>query len=131
MDQSTLNARTQAIAGVDMDELIEAVRVASIAYGKQRARVEYMEDFRKAKLYSILEERRHEIEAAGMKATEARLESMARASSEYRDFLKKQYDEKVALVTLEADYYALRNRLDAIQEQLKLIRSEMYMTTNS
>lgn len=126
-----LNARTQALVGVDMDELIETVRVASLAYGEQRARVEYLTEYRKAKLYSIVEQRRAEMDEAGVKVTEARLESIARASKDYKAFLDQQYTEKVKLVQVEADYYALRNRLDAVQEQLRLVRSEMYFINHS
>lgn len=126
MTYDELTERTQAVTGANTDELIEQVRALSVAYGTQKAKVEYMTDFRKAKLYGVLEERRAEFEEVGEKVTEARLEAIARASKAYKEYLQRMYEEKVALVQAEAEYFAARNKLESIMEMLKYARSEQY-----
>lgn len=51
-----LNERAEALGGVDVFELIERVRVSSVEYGKLKAKVEYLEHYRKSKLAIIVEE---------------------------------------------------------------------------
>jgi len=131
MDYNELKERTESLTGVDIDELIERVRLLSVEYGTQKAKVEHMTDFRKAKLYSIIEERRAEFQEVGEKVTEARLEAIARASIGYKEYLERQYHEKVALVEKEAAYFAARNKLDSLMEMMKFARNEMYMTNRN
>ena len=128
---SQLKDRLGGVTGIDIDELIERVRLLSVAYGKQKSKVEYMVEFRKAKLYSVIEDRRGEFEEAGEKVTETRLEAIARASKDYKDYLKRMYNEKVALVQAEADYYAARNQFDALIEMIRYARSERYQIENN
>ncbi len=126
MTHEELNDKTTAMLGTDIDQLIEQVRVLGTAYGKRKARVKYMENVRKTCLHGIIEDRRAEFNEAGEKITESRLESIARASKDYKDFLESQYKEEIALAELEAEYFAERNRLDSTLEKMKLLRSEQY-----
>ncbi len=129
MDYNELKERTESLTGVDIDELIERVRLLSIEYGTQKAMVDYLSDYRKAKLHSIVEIRRAEFDKKEEKApSETKLESIARASEDYKDFLMKQYTEKITLVQTEADYYAARNKLESIMERIKLMRADYYLS---
>ena len=130
-DYNELKARTDALVGVDIDELIERVRLLSVEYGKARAMVERMEHLRKTKLYAVIEGRRAEFQHRGEKVTESRLEAIARSSEDYRGFIDKQYHEKVSMVEAEAEYFAARNKLEATFQRLRFARQEMYLTNQN
>ena len=118
--------RIQHITGVDPYELIERVRVLSMEYGKQKAKVEYLTETRKTRLFSIVEDIRQEMEKEGKKASEAKLESMARASEGYWNHQKTTYAEDLKLVSMEAEYFAARNQLDLLQKMIDYAKSERY-----
>ena len=130
-DYNELKARTDALVGVDIDELIERVRLLSVKYGKAKAMVERMEHLRKSKLYAIVEVRRAEFQHRGEKATESHLEAIARSSGDYRGFIDTQYHEKVKMVEAEATYFAARNQLEATFQRLRFARQEMYLTNQN
>lgn len=113
--------------GVDLLDLIEEVRMASVQYARRRASVEYLDDMRKVLLAELMENERARLEAAGEKVTESRLDNAARASASYKNFLEMQRNEKSHMAEDEARYFALRNRLEAYHEIARYARSSMYL----
>ena len=118
--------RLQHVTGVDPYELIERVRLLSVEYGNQKAKTEYLKETRKTRLYSIVEDIREELEKEGKNASEAKLESMARASEGYWQHQKTTYAEDLKLVSMEAEYFAARNQLDLLQKMIDYAKSERY-----
>lgn len=121
----TLNDRVTAVTGEDANELIERIRQLGISFGKQKAYVEGMEHGRKVVLADLHEKHREVCRRNGEKASEKQLENESRRDKEYRDYLKLMLDHRYKLAEIEAEYYALRNRLDMLTEQLRFARSEM------
>lgn len=126
MDQHELKERMFAITGLNTDDLIEQVRTLTVPYLTQKAKVDHMTDYRKARLAMIIEQLRESLDG-GDTMSETKLDTKARASKNYRDYLKRQYHEKVKLAELEGEYYAARNTIDMLPEVLKTIRAEAYM----
>ncbi len=118
--------RIQHITGIDPYELIERVRILHDEYGTLKAKVEYMQDFRKAKLYAIVEELRAYYAEKEEKVSEARLESQARACQEYKEYLQYAYDVKVQYVKADSQYYAARNQMSFLEKMIDYARSEQY-----
>lgn len=113
--------------GVDLLALTEEVRLASVAYNKRRANVEYLDDMRKVLLAELMENERERLDKTGEKVTESRLDNAARMSPSYKNFLAAQRDEKHHLAEDEARYYAKRNTLDAYHEMARYARAGMFL----
>jgi hypothetical protein len=113
--------------GVDLLELAEEVRIASVAYGRRRAQVDYLENMRKVLLAELMETHRAHLAGEGEKVTESRLENLARTSSAYRNFLAAQRDERTRLAEEESIYFSKRNRLEAYHEMARYARAGMYL----
>lgn len=122
-DHSELNDRISALVGVDMLELNADVHEASVKYERQKAQVEMLEHGRKALISRLHEEFRE----SHPDATEKRLENMARASDQYRNYLKNIKQSKNKLADVQADYFRLRNHQETVQLQLAFAKSEMYL----
>lgn len=127
-----LNERAMALIGVDIFELIEQVRVSSIEYGTLKAQASHMEHYRKSKLAIIIEEiKRGYMERSEKAPAMNALENEARASRPYVSFLQELYRKSQEANVKGAEHFALRNRLEAVQEMLKTARAELYMIQNS
>ena len=122
----TVAGRVTSHVGCDPDVLIEKVRTTFVAFAKKRAFVEQLEHGRKVVLAEEIERERTVARQAGDKATEARLDNLARMSQGYRDFLKTILQAKYDLAELEAEHFSWRNKWELCVEQVRFARSEMY-----
>lgn len=124
--EQSLNARTNAVLGEDMDELIEDVRFLTKQWLDIRAQVGFLEQMRKVELAEATENIRTEREKQGDRVTEKLVDNLGRRSNRYRNFLERLRDAKKEKAKIEAEYYAARNRLEKLQKQLDYARAEMY-----
>lgn len=97
---------------------------------------------RKALLATIMEDRRSALESAGQKVVEAALDSYARASKTYRDWLTEaaaerrrmhELDAELALVRAKTEYAEgqqelAHQRLRLNEEIIRFARAEAYVT---
>ena len=96
MTRDEFDQRVHSAVGGSIDELIEEVRFLSVEYGKQKNHVEDLEHFRKSLIAKLMEEHRERIREHNKtakaedkeKATEGRLENLARSDGRYEEFLQ-------------------------------------------
>ena len=124
-----LHERIAAELGEDPFELLERVRLANIEYEKKKADCETLDHIRKQLIASIKEEHLRLFESRNEKPpSNIRLDDIARATDAYRNFLDAMHDSRRDLAVKQAEYWALRDRLDLMKEALKFARSEHYLT---
>ena len=125
---TNLHERIAAELGEDPFELLERVRLANIEYEKKKADCEILEHVRKQVLATVKEEHLKHFEAQGEKQpSNIRLDDLARSSETYKTFLGALHDARRTLAERQAEYWALRDRLDLMKEALKFARAEAYL----
>lgn len=125
--QPNLYDRIQALTGVNIDELVEQVRFSGLEWGRQKAACEHLERHRKTLISAIMQDRRAELAGAAKKPTNGELEDFARSHDKYREHCKTMHAYEVRKVELETNHFALRNRLNALIEGMKLVRAEAHL----
>jgi len=130
--ESSINALTATITGIDTDALIEEVRQLGTQYGLQKNHCETLEHKRKSCIALLMENHREEQNKQGnSKPTAQQLDNLARGSEEYEKFLDILESEKNNLVHIQEMYFSKRNKLDMLLEQMKLARAEMHYLQQS
>lgn len=132
----------KAIAGIDPDEGFQRYREANeavVALKKREAEIlatlaAYRGRFwkdgtfnheRKALLASIQEARREALEQSGTKVVEAALESYARASTTYRDWLTAQARDRQEMHSLDARLVHTRARIEHAEGEREMAKQRL------
>lgn len=124
-NQSHLAARIAHQLGENPLDHIEAIRQANIAYKRQKARADGLEHGRKIVLAELIEKHREAFRLAGEKASETRLETLARADKTYRECILQIMQARQEEAVLEADFWAKKERMNVLLEMMRFARTEI------
>lgn len=119
--------RLKHLIGFDPEAIIEKVKETYRDFARQRAYVEQLEHGRKIVIAELREAERTVARKAGGKVSEARLDDLARSSTDYRDYIKDILKAKQKLAGLEAEHYSWRHRWEIAIERVRFTRSELYL----
>ena len=117
---SDINRRTTDIVGLDLMGSAERLRDLSRKADMLKARSEYLEATRKSELAKLRESERARLKREGERATEARLDDLARASTLYAAHLEALKASREAQADAWAEYVSLKEALDVGKRQLSL-----------
>lgn len=122
-----LSKRIERVIGEDVDGLLEELRVV----GEERARYRAM-FYSSFSGTSINDEMRKVAKAAAVrrslgingKMAANLVEALAYEDVEYRSFVDKQYQERLAFEALDARYEYLKYRLEVVKQKLYFNKAE-------